>query len=70
MTEVQARQRFIIMNMLRLTGVFVALFGLAIIAGKLDLPREVGYVAFVVGLFDAMLLPPLLARRWKSPPQP
>ena len=70
MTEDQARQRFIVLNLVRLTGLFAALFGLAIIAGKLDLPRELGYVAFVIGLFDAMLLPPLLARKWKTPPKP
>lgn len=69
MNEDLARRRFMILTLIRLSGVAMALFGLLIIAGKADLPRNAGYLLFVIGLVDTMLVPPLLARRWRTPPQ-
>lgn len=65
--EQLARRRFTIIQLVRLTGVAMVFAGLLAIAGRIGLPREAGYVLFVVGLFDAMLLPVLLTRNWKSP---
>lgn len=62
-----AKARFMIMNVVRLSGIAVALLGLAIIAGKLDLGREIGAFLFIFGLFEALFMPTILARRWKSP---
>jgi hypothetical protein len=42
---------------------------LMIIAGKVDVPKIAGYVLFVIGLADTMLVPPLLARSWRTPRQ-
>jgi hypothetical protein len=69
MNEDLAKRRFLILTMLRLTGVVMALFGLMIIAGKVDVPKIAGYVLFVIGLADTMLVPPLLARSWRTPRQ-
>jgi hypothetical protein len=69
MSENLARQRFMILNLLRLSGIAMVLFGVLIIAGKVDLPAGAGYVLFAVGLVDALIAPPLLARRWRTPPQ-
>ncbi len=63
-----ARQRLIVMNAVRLAGVGLALIGLLIIAGKIDLGREIGAFFFVLGLFEALFMPAFLAKRWKSPP--
>lgn len=68
-TEALARQRFMLLNLVRLSGVALALVGLAAIAGKLGLGKEVGAVLFVIGLFEALIAPIFLAKRWKSPPQ-
>jgi hypothetical protein len=62
-----ARQRLIVMNVVRLSGIGLALLGLAIIAGKIDLGREIGAFLFIFGLFEALFMPAFLARRWKSP---
>jgi hypothetical protein len=62
----QAKARFLTIQLVRLCGVGLALFGLLIIARKIDLPIEAGYGLFVVGLLDAMIAPLLLSRRWKS----
>jgi hypothetical protein len=69
MNEDLAKKRFIVMQMVRLAGVAIAMIGLLAIAGKIDLPREAGIALFVVGLIEAMLLPTLLVRNWKTPPQ-
>jgi hypothetical protein len=64
-----ARQRLLVMNAVRLSGVGLALLGLAIIAGKIDLGREIGAFLFIFGLFEALFMPMVLAKRWKSPPR-
>lgn len=67
MTEDLAKGRFIALTIVRLLGVALALLGLAIIAGKVGVPREVGYIFFVLGLLEAMILPIILTRKWKTP---
>ncbi|MFM5886224.1 MAG: hypothetical protein ACKOQ3_13030 [Novosphingobium sp.] len=63
-----AKQRFIVLQLLRLSGAFFALLGLLVIARKVDLPIVAGYVFLVVGFVDLFVVPLLLAKRWKSPP--
>ncbi len=62
-----AKGRFIALTIVRLLGVALALLGLAIIAGKIGVPREVGYLFFVIGLLEALILPIILTRKWKTP---
>lgn len=63
-----AKARFIAIQAMRWVGMALAVFGLLILYGKIDLPREAGYVLFLVGLVDALIVPTILAGRWKSPP--
>ena len=64
-----AKARFIVIQVVRLTGVALVLVGLLMLAGRWpEVPREAGYVLTLVGLFEALAAPTLLARRWKSPP--
>jgi hypothetical protein len=42
-------------------------FGLQIYAGKIDLPAEVSWVCMGIGLLDALFMPTMLARMWKTP---
>ena len=67
MSEDAAKRRFIILQAIRWLGTGLALFGLLVIYRKVDLPQEAGYVLFLVGLIDALIVPTLVARRWKSP---
>lgn len=69
MSEDLAKQRFMVMQAARLAGIGLALVGVTILAGKLELPREVGVFLFLIGLTEALFLPKFLAGRWKSPPQ-
>ena len=65
----QAKARFMVMQAMRLFGVALFVFGIMIVRGVVPLPAVAGYVFAVVGIFDAFMIPVILARRWKSPPQ-
>lgn len=62
-----AKSRFIAIQLIRLTGVGMVMLGIAIMVGKVDLPRVAGYLLAAIGLFDAMAMPTILARRWRTP---
>lgn len=69
--ETKAQQRFLILNFVRITGAIMLVIGLAVISnGVFGLPIAVGYVLFLVGIAAFMLVPLLLAKKWKSPPNP
>ena len=61
-----ARARLMVINLVRLAGAAMAVFGLVILGGRLDLPKALGFVLVLAGLFEAMVLPLLLDRKWKS----
>jgi len=67
-SETTAKQRFIILNILRFSGVIIVMMGLAISVGRLfpDFPPFLGYLFVVLGMFEFFLLPILLARSWKK----
>jgi hypothetical protein len=66
--EVRARQRYLVLNAVRVSGLGLVLLGIVIARGVLpfDVPWVVGAVIAVVGLVEFFFLPPLIARRWKS----
>ena len=68
-----AAARFMAIQLVRVAGVATVLFGLLVEAGRLPgfaaVPRWFGYVLAVVGLIEVFLLPRLLARRWRTPPE-
>lgn len=69
--ETRAQYRFLVINIVRITGAVMLVLGLAIIAREaFGLPKAAGFVLFFVGLVDFMLVPLLLARKWKSPTNP
>ena len=66
--ETKAQQRFLVLNLVRLVGAIMLVIGLAVIAnGTFGLPSAAGYVLFLIGMLEFMLVPLLLAKRWKSP---
>lgn len=65
--ETKAQYRFLMINIVRISGAVMLVLGLAIIGrGLFGLPEAAGYVLFLVGLTGFMLVPRLLAKRWKS----
>lgn len=67
--EVQAQYRFLVINLCRITGAIMLVVGLAVIAREaFGLPKAAGYLLFLVGMLDFLLVPVLLSKRWKSKP--
>lgn len=66
-----AKGRFVIIQLARLVGVFLVLFGVLLQAGRIAalaaVPRETGYALIVIGMIDVFVMPVYLARRWRSP---
>jgi hypothetical protein len=62
-----AKARYFTIQAVRVAGIVMALLGMLVLNGKLAWPQLLGYFLFLNGLFDALFLPTLLARRWKSP---
>lgn len=67
MNQDPARNRFLILQALRLAGIVQVVLGLAITVDKIALPHFAGYLLIANGMVDAFLIPVLLAKRWKSP---
>jgi len=65
----QERARFLIMNVARLSGVVMILVGILILQGVLDVPEVVGWVFIPVGMFEFFVMPTILARKWRTPPE-
>lgn len=65
--EARARTRFMVIQIVRLTGLGLFLFGLLTIAGRVELPAAAGYVLAVVGMAEMLVVPLILSRKWKSP---
>lgn len=66
-----ARGRFVVIQLTRLLGVMLVLFGVLLQGGRIEslheVPKWVGYLLMVVGLVDVFVMPMVLARRWRSP---
>ena len=72
--EAAAKQRFIALNLFRLSGVAVVMFGFLIMAQKFGFvagqkAKIMGAIIATVGLFQAMVVPRILGRAWRTPPQ-
>ena len=61
-----AMQRFVMLNLVRLSATALTVVGLLIVAGKIAVPKPAGIAFAVFGLLELLLLPPFLARKWKS----
>jgi hypothetical protein len=65
-----ARNRYFVIAILRLFGVAMVVFGLVVTAGRVaGIPVVAGYALILIGLADFAVVPRLLARRWRTPPQ-
>jgi hypothetical protein len=66
MKDDPAKLGFMVLQFMRMSGVAFAVFGAAIMAGKVQLPPQIGLGLVVFGAIEALVLPTLLARKWKS----
>ncbi|HEX7753361.1 MAG TPA: hypothetical protein VF440_13295 [Novosphingobium sp.] len=64
-----AKARYFVIQAARVTGALLVAVGLLALNHKIDLPLTAGYGLVLLGLFEALLMPTFLSRRWKSPPE-
>lgn len=64
--ETLAKARFKRLSVVRFVGVLLAMVGAAIMAGKIDLPRLVGLLILLGGVYYALIFPGRLVKRWKK----
>ncbi|WP_375289568.1 hypothetical protein [Qipengyuania sp.] len=62
-----ARARYYLMAGHRLVGAVMLILGMAVFAGGLDWGTPVGLVLLFFGFLDFLVVPTMLARRWRSP---
>lgn len=65
-----AKKRFLALQLVRLTGIAMILVGLLFALDRVDVPQPprhiIGVMLVLFGLIDTFLVPPMLAKRWKS----
>ena len=64
--EDQARNRWMVIQVVRISGVVMAILGLLMIEGIVPMPKVAGYAMLAAGLVEVFLVPTLLARLWSS----
>lgn len=64
--EAQAKQRFVLLNLVRLGGLLMVLAAIAGHQGALPLPQPVSLILAGLGLFEFFFLPNILARQWRT----
>lgn len=64
--DTRARNRFIVLNVVRLTGVAMVLVAIWLSRQGDETMRLFGYILAVVGVVDTFVIPLLLARAWSS----
>ena len=65
----RARARYLVISVQRLLGAGLIMLGLLALNGALGWGKAVGVVLVVAGLVDFAVLPIVLARRWRTPPE-
>ena len=63
----QERNRFFVLNAIRMSGAALVLVGILVLNRVLPLPDVVGWVFIAVGLIDVFVMPQVLARKWRTP---
>lgn len=69
-----ARQRFVALNIFRFSGVFLVAIGFLIMMQRFGFvqgmeAKIMGAIIAFVGLFQTLVVPRLLLRAWRTPPQ-
>ena len=68
--ESLARQRWMVMQVMRIMGFGLVILGILMARDVVDIAGEsnhlVGYAFVVVGLLDGFLMPIFLAKKWSS----
>lgn len=72
--EKAAKQRFLVLNLFRLSGVLILGFGFMVMLQQFDFvagqkAKIMGAIIASAGMFQTILVPRILGRAWRTPPQ-
>lgn len=72
--EAAARQRLLALNLFRFSGAFILMFGFLIMMQRFgwvqgQKAKIMGAIVATLGLFQFLIVPKMLARAWRTPPQ-
>jgi hypothetical protein len=62
-----ARNRFIVLNLVRLAGTALTVVSMLILGDAIQAPYALGYVQLGLGLVGIFAVPQMLVRRWRTP---
>jgi hypothetical protein len=62
-----ARNRFMVLNFVRLGGLALILAGIAVHYGKIAAPEWVAYALVILGFAEFFFMPNFVARNWRTP---
>jgi hypothetical protein len=62
----RARNRFMLLNLVRLAGLALVLTGIAIHYGRIAAPEPAAWLLVAAGLADFFFAPNLVARNWRT----
>lgn len=68
-SDTAARNRWVAINAIRLSGVAMVLIGILMLRGIIPSPQWAGYLVLAIGLVDVFAMPQVLARKWRTPPE-
>jgi hypothetical protein len=69
MSSDPALARWIVIQLVRLSGIALVVVGALGMAGKIAMPPLAAFAIASAGLIDAVIFPILLARKWRTPPE-
>lgn len=69
MSSDPALGRWIVIQLVRLSGIALVVIGTLGMAGKIAMPPLAAFAIASAGLIDAAIFPILLARKWRTPPE-
>jgi hypothetical protein len=61
--------RWIVIQLVRLSGVALVVIGTLGMAGQIEMPAFAAFAIASAGLIDAAIFPTLLAHKWRTPPE-
>lgn len=62
-----ARNRFLVIQALRLGGVAMVVIALLSLNGVIPVPDVAAWPILIIGLVDIFVVPQILARKWRTP---
>lgn len=65
----RARARWLMIGLHRILGAALVIAGILTLRGITGWPEALGYGLIVLGLADVFIVPQVLARAWRTPPQ-